>query len=165
MSVSKELSKVDPFFLQACPLCGQLNQMCVRGVYRNQDKSELYPDMGYSFCTCKCIFYTKHENITESSPNEFQHLKDQMLYLRNKFSEMKSGDQWFLWMPDPFFVEWSKSPYEFLHWNPRRNHIIWDLNSFNEEVKNIGFDVVYATRQMDVYAQHPQTMEFLLKKP
>lgn len=165
MSVSKELPNVEPFFLQPCPLCGQFNQMCVNGVYRSGEKKELYPDMGYSFCTCKCIFYTKHENITGPSPNKFQHVQDQLWYLRNKFKEMKSGEEWFLWMPDPFFVEWSNSPYDFLHWNPRMNYIIWDLDSFYQTVAEIGFSVLSAIRQMDVYAKHPQTMEFLLRKP
>ena len=107
MAIAKELPDVVPFFMQECPLCGRLNRMVVKGVYGN---GELYPDIGYSFCNCKSIFYTRKENVTE--PVEYAE-KDGIISA-----------------PDPFFCEWDTNPYTFKYWNPRKYEILWDMESY-----------------------------------
>lgn len=165
MSIAKQLPEIAPFFMQDCPLCGRSNRMVVKGVYRCDGKTEQYPDIGYSFCNCKCIFYTRFENIKEYDSRSFQNSPKPLEKLTEMFLEMGSGQSLLIRMPDPFFVDWGQDPYEFLHWNPRLNHILWDMDQFCLEAKMIGFEVVKAERDFNVQTESPQTMEILLRKP
>src|SRR3990167_4604393 len=72
VSVAKQLPEIEPFFMQDCPLCGRANRMVIKGACRYDGKIELYPDIGYSFCNCKNIFYTRYENIKEHDAGSFQ---------------------------------------------------------------------------------------------
>lgn len=170
MSVAKQLSEVNSFFMQDCPLCGRSNRMVVKGVCRYTDdgknlKQELYPDIGYSFCNCRNIFYTRFENVKEHNDLSFQTMEFPLVKLAELYGSMESGQNLLIRMPDPFFCDWGQDPYEFLHWNPRRNHILFDMDEFCEEAKEIGFEVVKAERDFSVGTENPQTMEILLRKP
>lgn len=162
MSIAQELQEIAPFFMQNCPLCARLNRIVVLGVYRDHKGPQRYPDMGYSFCNCKNIFYTRFENLTTGARMEDA---DPVCRMSMKFPEMKPGETVRLIMPDPFFCEWAFDPYQFLHWSPRNHWIIWDKEQFEEEVKAIGFEIVSSRRQMDVLSIYPQTFEIVLKKP
>src|SRR3990167_1639264 len=165
VSVAKQLPEIEPFFMQSCPLCGRANRMVVKGVCRYGDKTELYPDIGYHFCNCKCIFYTPFENIKEHDDRSFQNMERPLEKLTELYGSMESGQNLLIRMPDPFFCDWGQDPYEFLHWNPRRNHILFDKDQFCEEAKSIGFEIVKAERDFNVGTETPQTMEILLRKP
>lgn len=165
MSVAQRLPEIVPFFMQDCPLCGRANRMVIKGVCRYDGKTEIYPDIGYSFCNCKNIFYTRFENVKEHEAQSFQNLEKPLEKLAELYGSMESGLNLLIRMPDPFFVDWGQDPYEFLHWNPRRNHILWNLDQFCEEAALIGFEVVSAKRDFSVGTENPQTMEILLRKP
>ena len=165
MSIAQQLPEVVPFFTQDCPLCSRPNRMIVKGVYMHEGKRELYPDIGYSFCNCKSIFYTRYENLTIKEPKSFEHYKHPLVELKRLYDSLPTGESLNITMPDPFFCEWGNDPYTFEHWNPRANHILWDMISFCNEAEDIGFEIVYAKRQFDLASTNPKTMDIALKKP
>lgn len=114
MSVAKQLPEIEPFFMQDCPLCGRSNRMVVKGVSRYTDDGktwhkELYPDIGYSFCNCKCIFYTRFENVKERDDLSFQTMENPLAKLGELYLSMESGQNLLIRMPDVFFVTGAKT--------------------------------------------------------
>jgi len=61
----RELQKLSMRQKQACPLCGQLQTIMMRGKVRDlEDKTiNVVGDRGYSFCNCRNIFFTDWKNI------------------------------------------------------------------------------------------------------
>lgn len=61
----RELQKLSPRQKQACPFCGQLQTIMMRGKVRDlEDKTiNVVGDRGYSFCNCRNIFFTDWKNI------------------------------------------------------------------------------------------------------
>lgn len=165
MAIAKQLQEIDPFCMQECPLCGRSNRIVVKGVHKNGDRVELYPDIGYSFCNCKSIFYTNYENVKIKTHSGFQYYEKPLEELKNVFEMSPNGKILTFNMPDPFFCEWGNDPYTFEHWNPRLNHVLFDMEQFCEEAKEVGFEVISAKRQFDVHSEYPRTMEIILRKP
>jgi len=112
--------------------------MVVKGVYVKDGKAELYPDIGYSFCNCKDVFYTNHENVKEP------------------VTLIPEGDEIIIHQPDPFFVEWGNNPYTFVYWNPRKYQILWDMHSLVQELPNLGYEVLEFYREFAVDSKLPQ---------
>lgn len=162
MSIAKALPQVDPFFMQPCPLCGTLHRMLIRGNHVDGEKWSRFPDMGYSFCNCKSIFYTKWENIT--TPIGWNSVKAPLYELGHLLSTMRSGDEHTISMLDPYFIEWKK-PHEMRHWECRKIFILWDMDEFVDVCKNIGFEVPLAYRDMDVATSTPQHFHVTVRKP
>jgi hypothetical protein len=121
--------------MQDCPLCGRSNRVVVKGLFVCGDKAETHPDMGYSFCNCRAIFYTRPENIL--SPVSYNPDENGMITL-----------------PDPFFA-WP-DPYQFLHWDVRKYQIIWDMESLVEELRLAGDEIISYHRDFDVHSKTPQ---------
>ena len=142
-----------------------MNRVVILGVYVNDGKHERYPDMGYSFCNCKSIFYTDYRNITIKTHSGFQYYENPLEELRNCFEMSPKGKVLTFNMPDPYFCDWGGNPYEFEHWNPRLNHVIFDMEQFCEDCKEVGFEVLSAKRQFDLNSPYPKTMEIILRKP
>lgn len=161
MSVAQSLPEIDKNFMQICPLCKQDNRMIIKGVKHYDERREIYPDIGYSFCNCKNIFYTNHENLWQHgnmpicTPDE----------LKRVYEGMKSGKTFHLIMPDPFFIEWAKDPHEYLHWDPRKNYIIWDMEQFVREIKAVGFEVLEYFRDFGIESDPSQVFKVKVKKP
>jgi len=145
MSIAKQLQEVVPFFIQDCPLCGRSNRIVVKGIYRKDDKSpiEFYPDMGYSFCNCKAIFYTRPENVTDPVSYE-------------------PDENGIITLPDPFFA-WP-NPYDFLYWNVRKYEIIWDMHSLVNHLKDMGYEVISYWRDFDLDSKTPQHFHIKVKQ-
>ena len=164
MSVAKQLQEVQPFFIQDCPLCERPNRIIVSGVYRDENGMQKYPDIGFSFCNCKNVFYTRFENLTSGVPME---LADPIRRMKNKFDLMRSGEKARIVLPDPFFCEWGNDPYTtFFHWDPRTHWIIWDKDQFEDEMRAIGFEIFSSRREFDVQnVEHQQTFEVVVRKP
>lgn len=163
MSIAQKLNDVQSFFVQECPLCSRPNRIVARGVYRDETEMRLYPDIGYSFCNCKNIFYTRFENLNTGVGQEDANPVDKM---KKAFDFLAPGRQCSIVLPDPFFCEWGNDPYKtFLHWNPRVHWILWDKDQFEDELKAIGFEIISSKRQFDVRSDSPQTFEFIVKKP
>jgi len=139
--------------------------MVVKGVYKKGDNLELYPDIGYSFCNCKSIFYTRYENITVKTHSGFQYYKKPYDEMRNIFNSLPSGNTLKFRMPDPFFCEWGNNPYTFEYWNPRFVHILFDMDQLCEDLKSVGFEIISARREFDVNSEYPKTMEIEIRKP
>ena len=138
--------------------------MVVKGVYIKDGKRELYPDIGYSFCNCKSIFYTNYENIKIKTHAGFQYYEKPLVELKNAYESIPSGNEIRLIMPDPFFVEWAQDPYSFEYWNPRLYHVLFDMEQFCDDAREIGFEVVSSKRQFNLESESPKTMEIILRK-
>lgn len=162
MSIAQELPAIAPFFVQDCPLCSRPNRMVINGVYRDDKGAQRYPDIGYSFCNCKNIFYTNFENVKHGTPD---YDADPVRRMGRKIGLMQPGETVRLVLPDPFFCEWGNDPYAFFHWNPRVHWIIWDKEQFEDEMRAAGFEIVSSVRQVDVLSVYQQTFDIVLRKP
>ena len=125
-------------------MCGRSNRMVVKGVYSNGDKTEIYPDIGYSFCNCHAIFYTRYENVTGPKTVD------------PPFILIPFGDEVTITQPDPFFCEWGQDPYKFTHWNPRKHQVLWDMESLVDYLPSLGYEVLNYRRDFDVHSMTPQ---------
>lgn len=135
MSIAKRLPDIAGYCLQRCPLCMRDNRIVVKGVFVKDGKHETHPDAGYSFCNCRSIFYTKHENVW-----------DEFVY------EPING---VITAPDVFFVEWGNNPYTFPFWDIRKYRILWDMDSLCEYLEEIGYKVISRRRDFDVASKTP----------
>lgn len=165
MAIAKDLGVVDPRFIQACPFCGRMNRMVVKGVCIIGNKRELHPDIGYSFCNCKSVFYTNYENVKVKTHSGIQHYEHPLKELKNIFDSTPAGNSITITMPDPFFCEWGNDPYTFEHWNPRFNHVLFDMDQLCEDAQEIGFELISKRREFNLDANEPKTMEIILRKP
>jgi hypothetical protein len=135
MSIAKSLPEIHPDFIQECPLCARMNRIVVQGLFVLGDKKERHPDMGYSFCNCKNIFYTRPEN------------------LRDEVSPYPNAEG-LVTYPDPFFA-WP-DPYSFLYWDVRRYRILWNMDTLCDDLKSRGYGIISAERDFDVQSATPQ---------
>lgn len=163
MSVAKQLQVYKPIFMQKCPLCGTTQPMMIRGLWVDGDEHRLYPDMGYSFCNCRNIFFTKWENITEEV-DSLNNRKFPLKELKDYFDAVESGYKFCITMVDPYFCDW-KNPHSYVGFNPRKNYILWDMDSFIDECLKIGFEVRGFKRDMDSDSKTPECYHIHLKKP
>lgn len=159
LAVASGLPVTDSFFMQACPLCGTRQRMMIRGNWiDDKGKWHRYPDMGYSFCNCKDIFFTKIENVTELDTT-WNNCSD----LLAKLSEDLDKGEFTISMLDPFFIVWN-SPHEMWHWLLRKVYYIIDMESFCNLCREIGFEIVSAIRDMDVNSKTPQNFHVTVRK-
>jgi len=163
MAVAKSLPPVDSFFMQTCPICGEKQRMMIKGLYVKDGKAEKYPDMGYSFCNCRNIFFTKWENIT-SQDGGFNSCNDPVGRLEVLYHTSSKGQTILITMRDPFFVNWN-SPHDYTGFNPRVNYILWDMASFADECGRVGFEVISAVRDMDLDSKTPECYHITIRKP
>ena len=164
MSVAKTLPPVATFFLQECPFCGTKQRMMIRGNYIEKDTYIKFPDMGYSFCNCKHIFYTKWENVIHSEEQDWNSYFNPLSELRWKFHRMDDGEELTITMLDPYFINWN-APHNMWHWNCRKVYMLWDMDSFVDECKTAGFQVLSAIRDMDVESKTPERFHIRVRKP
>lgn len=143
MSIAKQLEELHPHSMQDCPLCGRLNRIVMKGVFVQDNKIELHPDAGYSFCNCKAIFYTDERNLWEEV-------------------RLKPDSDGVITYPDPFFA-WP-NPYDFLYWNIRKYRILWDMHSLCDEFISNGYELLEAKRDFDVHSKTPQHFHIRVKK-
>lgn len=161
MSVAKTLPLVDPFFEQPCPLCGTYQRMMIRGNYVDEGKWSRFPDLGYSFCNCRHIFYTKWENLLETETT-WNNCRYPLAHLKVAYENGSSP--FTISMLDPYFIDW-KQPHEMFHWQVRKVYMLWDKDQWVEECKKVGFEVVSAVRDMDVASKTPQHFHVTVRKP
>lgn len=74
-----------------------------------------------------------------------EHEKEPLKVLRSYYDMLNPGGNVFIAMPDPFFINFDNL-YAWEHWLLREHHIMWDMDSFCEEAKKIGYAVTYKTR-------------------
>ena len=143
MAIAKSLPDIHPSFIQECPLCGRANRIVMKGVFKLGDKIELHPDMGYSFCNCKSIFYTSPENLTDEI-------------------KVQPDENGVITMPDPFFA-WP-DPYQFHYWDVRRYRILWDMDALCEQLESEGYRIISTKRDFDVHSKTPQHFHIKVSK-
>jgi len=143
LSVAQSLPEIHKDFIQKCPLCERMNRLVVYGLYVDAKEVKQYPDMGYSFCNCRNIFYTDSINITKPASYEAD----------------KNG---LITLPDPYFA-WP-NPYDFLGWDVRRYEILWDMQEYVRELESKGKVIESYWRDMDVQSPTPQTFHIKVKK-
>lgn len=143
MAIAKQLEELHPKSMQECPVCGRINRIVMYGIHVFGNKAEKHPDMGYSFCNCKAIFYTNKENVLE--PVEIE----------------PDGDG-IITYPDPFFA-WP-NPYDFLFWDVRKYQILWDMDSLCEKLVSRGYEIEYARRDFNVHSKTPQHFHIKVSK-
>lgn len=138
MAIAKTLPEVHPDFIQDCPLCKRPNRIVMHATYDGQK----HPDMGYSFCNCKSIFYTRPENIRDAV-------------------KIEPDENGVITYPDPFFA-WP-DPYEFKFWDVRKYQVLWDMSSLCEQLIEDGYEVISAQRDFDVASATPQHFHIRIK--
>ena len=161
MSIAKTLPIVDSFFMQECPLCGASQRMMIKGNYVKDNKWERYPDMGYSFCNCRNIFFTKWENLIERETT-WTNCQYPLDRLKKAYDE--APRDFTISMLDPYFILWSM-PHEMWHWMVRKIYILWDRDSWVDECKKVGFEIISVVRDMNVESETPQNFHVTLRKP
>lgn len=138
--------------------------MVIKGVYEYDGKSEIYPDIGYSFCNCKNLFYTNYSNLNKHG-NGLHEVEKPLEWIKNEFDVANTKDIMMVTMPDVFFVEWHKNPYSFGYWNPRAIHTLWDMEQLALEFKNVGFEIIDKKRIMDVHSSEQKHFMIVVMKP
>lgn len=118
-----------------------------------EKKWMLFPDIGYSFCNCRNIFYTSH--IQVNNPIE---------ELKSRFDELDISNEYHITVPDPYFVKWNENPYDFKYWKPREHFVIWDIDSLCEVIEECGYKIIGRNREFGVDAKLPQTSTIIFGK-
>lgn len=67
-----------------------------------------------------------------------EHLRDPIKAIKALRRHLNANGLLFVAMPDPFFID-HKNVYTWQHWWVKEHHILWDMESFVEEVEKIGF--------------------------
>lgn len=163
MSVKEKLQAVKDDFKQECPFCGAMQPMMIRGRWTENNEVRLYPDIGYSFCNCKDIFYTDYQNVWKEAET-LNNKMSPLVELKSLYDSLEPGAKFTITMQDPFFCNW-KDPHSYAGFNPRVNHIIWDADSFIEECLKIGFHFRGLNRDMDLETKTPECYHVHLLKP
>jgi predicted SAM-dependent methyltransferase len=71
----------------------------------------------------------------------FEHFKDPIGVVEKCASLLIDGGILFVIMPDPWFVDWGDNPYQWIHWNIKEHHILWDRDSFCDVMETFGFEI------------------------
>lgn len=80
----------------------------------------------------------------------FEHFHDPLKVASDLFYKLNEGGYLFVAMPDPWFIPWDQ-PHQWLHFVMREHHILWDMDSFIDEMIRIGFKLVYSHRNSQDY--------------
>lgn len=93
----------------------------------------------------------------------FEHFKYPLDVAKNLFDKLNSGGYLLIAMPDPWFIDWS-NPYNWGHWHVREHHILWDMDSFIDELLEIGYEIHLAKRNTLKYLCRGD-MHLIFRKP
>jgi len=92
-----------------------------------------------------------------------EHLKDPLLFLRRCYTKLNEGGQLFIAMPDTWYIDWS-NPHHWLHWVVREHHIMWDMESFIQELLQVGFDIMHSYHNTKNWICHGD-FQIIARKP
>jgi len=150
-------------YKQECPFCSRLHPIMIRGRWTEDKDVRLYPDIGYSFCNCKDIFYTDYKNVTRQT-DSLNNKEFPLQELKDLYDHLENGAKFCVVMQDPFFCDWTH-PHDYAGFDPRVNHILWDVDSFMDECLKIGFQGRGTRREMSVESKTPECYCVNLRKP
>lgn len=72
----------------------------------------------------------------------FEHLKDPIAVVK-KCNEILNEDGYiYIGMPDPYFLDLNQ-PEKFGHWHIFEHHIMWEMESFCEVLRENGFEIIF----------------------
>lgn len=161
LAVSSGIPITDSFFMQSCPLCGTSQRMMIRGNFIDEKgKWHRYPDMGYSFCNCNDIFFTKWENLTDRNMT-WNNCENLLAKIREDYDE--GPKEFTISMLDPYFINWN-CPHEMWHWLCRKVYYLIDMDSFCKLCEGVGFEIVSAIRDMNVESKTPQNFHVTVRR-
>lgn len=89
----------------------------------------------------------------------FEHLHYPIEMLKKCYDALNPGGLLFVAMPDPFMVDWD-NPNGWANWVTRQHYIMWDMESFVEEVEFAGFKNLLQVRNFDVRPLHDYHLLF-----
>ena len=75
----------------------------------------------------------------------FEHFKDPLKALDQCTDLLNDGGYLFVAMPDPFFIDFN-DVYKWGHWHVYEHHIMWDRDSFVDEVSKRGYECLLKFR-------------------
>lgn len=93
----------------------------------------------------------------------FEHFEKPLDVARNLFDKLNPGGYLLIAMPDPWFINWG-NPYHWGHWHIREHHIMWDMDSFIDELLPMGYELHLAKRNTLKYLCRGD-MHLIFRKP
>ena len=75
----------------------------------------------------------------------FEHFQAPVEAVKQANSLLNDGGILYVAMPDPYFIDFD-DPYKWAHWHLREHHIIWDMDSFCEVLRENGFEIISKER-------------------
>lgn len=75
----------------------------------------------------------------------FEHFKDPIEAVKKCNSILKEDGILYIAMPDPYFIDFD-DPYKWAHWHLREHHILWDMDSFADVLRETGFEILSKER-------------------
>lgn len=91
----------------------------------------------------------------------FEHLHYPIRAINHCYEALNDGGLLFISGPDPFQVNWDM-PKRFTNWVVRQHYIMWDMDSFCDEMEENGFTTLLKKRNLDV--RFLQDYHLLFKK-
>lgn len=79
----------------------------------------------------------------------FEHLKDPIQAVKKCNALLNEDGVLYVAMPDPHFID-HEDPYKWGHWHLREHHILWDMDSFCDVLKENGFEIEFNGRNTHV---------------
>lgn len=83
----------------------------------------------------------------------FEHFKDPLSMVRKCHSMLNNNGLLFIAMPDPWFINHKvihSHPETWAHFHVKEHHIMWDMDSFIDQVIDRGFECVFARRNAGI---------------
>ena len=91
----------------------------------------------------------------------FEHLHYPVKAMKKVYEALNEGGLLFVSGPDPFQVNWDM-PKRFTNWVVRQHYIMWDMDSFCNEMEENGFKTIMKKRNLDL--RYLQDYHLLFKK-
>lgn len=99
------------------------------------------------------IYYGSIEDVITEIPkmdiiwasHVIEHFKDPLITCKKFYDNLNTSGLMFVAMPDPWFIDWA-NVYNWKHWALREHHILWDMDSFIDEMEAIGFKLKFQKR-------------------
>jgi len=91
----------------------------------------------------------------------FEHFHYPIKAIKKCYGMLEEDGLIFVSMPDPFQVNWEK-PDRWLGWSLHQHYIMWDMDSFCDEMEQNGFVTLLKKRNLDI--RYMQDYHILFKK-
>ena len=77
--------------------------------------------------------------------HQLEHYERPLSELESYYEDLEKDGILFIAMPDPYFIDFNNA-YSWGHWLLREHHIMWDMDSFCDELEKIGFKILMKER-------------------